>query len=56
MMAKEFIRVLGFNLKRGERRLRKVLQVLRHDDITAAHDSGSEHMPVSEIGKRECRD
>ena len=47
----KIVRVLSFDLAGIELLLRKVLQVLRDNDIGSALDCGRQNMPVSGIGK-----
>ena len=50
------IRVLSFDLAEIELLLRKILQVLRDNDIGSALDCGRQNMPVSGIWKADTID
>ena len=55
-MDQKSVRVLGLNsmwLKRGGR---KVLEIFRHNDVSAAGNCGCKHVPVIKIRKRQARD
>ena len=52
----EIVWMLSFDLAGIELLLRKVLQVLRDDDIGSAPDCGRQNMPISGIGKADTID
>ena len=52
----KIVRVLSFDLVEIELLLRKVLQVLRDNDIGSALDCGRQNMPASGIGKADTID
>ncbi|MEQ9145548.1 MAG: hypothetical protein RLO08_14440 [Parvibaculaceae bacterium] len=50
----KIIRMLGFDFVRIEALLRKVLQILRYDEINSTPDSGCQNMPIPRIRKAEA--
>lgn len=52
-MGHKFIRVLGGDTVFGEFLFRKVLEIIGHNPVCAATDSGGENVPVVRVGKGE---